>query len=71
MSTRTVIELNHDYMRELQDPKNFEALLALMRSCALGNVGPAGDVGLPGIRVLGQRHHSEPEFRQTVRRRVP
>jgi hypothetical protein len=60
MSTRTIIEINHDYIHDLEaDPSQLRALLLMARSGALANVGPTGSVGLPGIRILGQRHHSE------------
>lgn len=67
MSIRTIIEINHDYMQPLLDkPDEFRALLMILRSGAVPNIKPPGDVGIPGIRVLGQRHHSE-TLKLTVR----
>lgn len=47
----------------MSDPLHFKALLMAARASALSNLpnerNPSGDIGLPGIRVLGQRHHSE------------
>lgn len=61
MSTRTVIEINHDYIHQLKkDPSHVAALLLMMSSGALGDPKAWNcDLGLPGVRVLGQRHHSE------------
>lgn len=64
MSTRTIIEINHDYLNDLlKDPDAWKALLLMARSGALAGFpsekNPGGEVGLPGIRILAQRHHSE------------
>jgi hypothetical protein len=61
MSTRTVIELNHDYISELlSDPKAMAAFLLFLSSGAAANARTWDtDLGFQGIRVLGQRHHSE------------
>ena len=62
MSTRTVIEINHDYLTEMEhDPEHFFDLLKQLRGSAITgklNKGETPNVG-PGLRVLGQRHHSE------------
>lgn len=61
VSTRTVIELNHDFIHDLRENPHF--LDRLLRMAAtdelVENTGRRGGVGLPGIRILGQRHHSE------------
>lgn len=56
MSTRTIIEINHDYLRDIvQD----EAKLAEFVK-RLGSGLDWAERSKPyGIRVLGQRHHSE------------
>lgn len=56
-----MIEINHDFIHELRnDPSNFSTLLLLMSSGSLANARTWNcDLGLPGVRVLGQRHHSE------------
>jgi hypothetical protein len=64
MSTRTIIEINHDYLGDLlKDPEHMHVLLRMARSGALAGLpnaqNPSGRVGLPGIRILGQRHHSD------------
>jgi hypothetical protein len=62
MSIRTVIEVNHDYLADLAaHPENFSALLMMLRgSVNVHDLAEAGgNVGLPGLRLLGQRHHSE------------
>lgn len=60
MSVRTILEINHDYMQQLLDtPDDWRALLMILRSGAVPSIKDPGDVGLPGIRILGQRHHSE------------
>ncbi len=62
MSTRTVIEINHDYLTEMEhDPEHFADLLRQLRGSSITgklNKGETPSVG-PGLRVLGQRHHSE------------
>ena len=52
MSIRTVIEINHDHLYELEhNPDDVQAFLY-----SLKGIEP---VEIPGIRILGQRHHSE------------
>lgn len=62
MSTRTVIEINHDYLRQLGPEQWAELMTALASSSVTGQLNRAE--GKPvnwtsGLRVLGQRHHSE------------
>ena len=62
MSTRTVIEINHDYLQDLeQHPEYWEALIRGLRSCGFNAALNEGDTpsAAPGVRVLGQRHHSQ------------
>ena len=62
MSTRTVIEINHDYMQDLLNhPEHFVNLLRGLSGCEFnaalykdGRVRVGG-----GITILAQRHHSE------------
>lgn len=65
MSTRTIIEINHDYLGELSkdDDAYFKVLLSMLRS----GVGVNSDLGVPGVRIIGQRHHSDPEWEQAKR----
>ncbi len=62
MSTRTIIEINHDYLTDLErDPDHFADLLYQLRGSAVTgelNKGETPRIG-PGMRVLAQRHHSE------------
>jgi len=58
MSTRTIIEINHDYLAELTAADLDE----LKRQLASGGINPEIDpypLRHQGVRVLGQRHHSE------------
>lgn len=62
MSTRTIIEINHDCLR----PSDLENLLALWKQLGSSEVARLLNVsgGDPvrwsnGLRILGQRHHSE------------
>lgn len=61
MSIRTVIEINHDYLRDLADNPQHLAyfLLGLGLSRHNRDFPITSPDGLHGIRVLGQRHHSE------------
>lgn len=62
MSTRTIIEINHDHLR----PREIEELVDLFNTLGSSTVtgllnknnGKAFNWST-GIRVLGQRHHSE------------
>lgn len=62
MSIRTIIEINHDYLHDLTDEK-WEELKRYLRSGG-GPASPDRHL-VPGIRVLGQRHHSE-ELKLTI-----
>lgn len=59
MSTRTIIEINHDYIHDLDNPESFEKLLRALRSGFLSKHIESTMHIVPGVRVLGQRHHSE------------
>jgi hypothetical protein len=53
MSTRTIIEINHDYLTDLLEDSSFmKQFLWSLRA-----VGDAYEP--PGVRVLAQRHHSD------------
>jgi hypothetical protein len=56
MSIRTVIEINHDLLEVLEDPIHMELL---QRSLSSGDMRMIEAGCIPGIRFLGQRHHSE------------
>lgn len=62
MSTRTIIEINHDYLHRLErEPDLMKHLLRAMCSSDLtGALNTRGQVRMDGgITVLAQRHHSE------------
>lgn len=62
MSTRTIVEFNHDYLRRLErEPELLQDLLGAMCSSSLtGALNVRGQVRMAGgITVLAQRHHSE------------
>ena len=71
MSTRTIIELNHDYIGNVRTLGDLHELLRkLVSSEVTGDLNrndgkPIVWNGNPAIRVLGQRHHSEPEWKAT------
>lgn len=70
MSTRTVIELNHDYIAGARTLGDLHDLLRQLGTSEVTgqlnqNAGrPVVWNDNPAIRVLGQRHHSEPEWEQ-------
>lgn len=70
MSTRTIIELNHDYIRNVRTLGDLHDLLQKLGmsdvTAALNRNGGKPIVwnGNHAIRILGQRHHSEPEWEQ-------
>lgn len=70
MSTRTIIELNHDYIRNMRTLGDLHDLLQKLGSSEVtGELNrsegkPIVWNGNHAIRVLGQRHHSEPEWEQ-------
>lgn len=53
MSIRTLIEVNHDRIADLDQHVHI-----LGRALGCGHM----KVEINGLRILGQRHHSEPEF---------
>ncbi len=66
MSTRTIIEINHDELAFLEQNGQtiFPTMLQEMRSGVMPvHIGNVHDFA-PGVRILGQRHHTEPEFTQ-------
>lgn len=56
MSNRTLIEINHDYARELRTPAFLDALALYVKSAS-----PETRERLErfGVRVFGMRHHSD------------
>jgi hypothetical protein len=72
MSMRTIIELNHDYIanvRMLGDLHDLIRQLGLSEVTRALNQSARRPIvwsGNPGIRILGQRHHSEPEWEQAI-----
>lgn len=67
MSTRTIIEINHDRLSALGKGGNDDVVWDQLVQ-ALAHGMPPEDMRLYfaacGIRILGQRHHSEPEWVQ-------
>lgn len=62
MSTRTIIEINHDYLDRISPADMADLLMSLRGSDITGklNAAKGGPVEWsPGIGVLAQRHHSE------------
>lgn len=58
MSTRTIIEINHDYLHDLE--KGGHISHELSRFITDGKNWPEVPITRPqGVKVLGQRHHSE------------
>lgn len=55
MSIRTIIEINHDYLSQLERTEDIRELLSALRRPSL----KPGDYMHAGVTVLGQRHHSE------------
>jgi hypothetical protein len=56
MSIRTVIEINHDYLRDIaDDPARIVDFVMRLGS----GLGYAKKVIPNGMRVLAQRHHSD------------
>ncbi|HWT40976.1 MAG TPA: hypothetical protein VN081_06985 [Dongiaceae bacterium] len=56
MSIRTVIEINHDMIARM-DSKDWEDIKRYVLASHIGSQKHYREV--PGIRVLGSRHHSE------------
>lgn len=57
MSTRTIIEFNHDYIDELKRYGHISDALHGVLCEATSSRKHFGPIS--GVRVLGQRHHSE------------
>jgi len=55
MSTRTIIEINHDFLWSLND----NDLLNLQKALSSGDHSAITNGAVAGVRILGQRHHSE------------
>jgi hypothetical protein len=68
VSTRTIIEINHDYLRTLREhPALFDTFLRELASSSItGELNKHGGryEYAPGIYVLGQRHHTDPEWQR-------
>ena len=64
MSTRTIIEINHDFLASRSIGQTEKYLVALLYGLRCGMWREAAVEFEPAIRVLGQRHHSEPEWQQ-------
>ncbi|WP_136420335.1 hypothetical protein [Herbaspirillum sp. ST 5-3] len=56
MSVRTVIEINHDYIKGM-DAEDWEDIKRYVLASYTGSQHHYREVS--GIRVLGSRHHSE------------
>lgn len=53
MSTRTIIEINHDFLRDLAErPLALQTFIASL-------AGAVPVKAPPGINILGTRHHSD------------
>jgi hypothetical protein len=66
VSTRTIVEINHDHLGELRrDSKPLQWLLAALSACDTADPEVRRLLNMHGLRVLGQRHHSEPEWVQS------
>lgn len=63
MSTRTIIEINHDYLGRPLLASNLIELLKLLGSSdittELNRAGGNPVAWGSGVRILGQRHHSD------------
>lgn len=56
MSIRTIVEVNHDYIMRM-DAQDWEDIKRQILAAYTGDQRRYREV--PGIRVLGSRHHSE------------
>lgn len=56
MSNRTLIEINHDYARELRTPAFLDALALYINSADRESREQLEQFG---VRVFGMRHHSD------------
>ena len=62
MSTRTIIEINHDHLNRLMgEPEYMQRLLLLLSGTLFVADLNKGSTPEPisGVRILAQRHHSE------------
>lgn len=61
MSTRTIIEINHDFLHDIEKhPEAFVRLLRALKGSEInGMLNSARQPNFLGMRVLAQRHHSE------------
>jgi hypothetical protein len=58
MSTRTIIEVNHDMIEDLKNDGHIGPQLFRVICESMGRDNPHG-LSVRGVRILGQRHHSE------------
>lgn len=60
MSTRTIIEINHDYLHDLiAHPEQLSHLIMALRWASPPDVERMLESSTQGLRFLGRRHHSE------------
>jgi len=62
MSTRTIIEINHDYIPDIKLSEIEDLLMSLRGTRVTGELNKSGGrpfVWSNAIRILAQRHHSE------------
>jgi hypothetical protein len=61
MSTRTIIEINHDFLADLErNPETLMGILRQLGGCSITGMLNRGEIPYSGgIRILAQRHHSE------------
>lgn len=62
MSTRTIVEINHDYLHDLEHhPERWGELVRGLKTLEYNRALNDGETptAISGVRVLGQRHHSE------------
>lgn len=62
MSTRTIIEINHDYLDYIT-PADLETLILTLRGSQVAGLlnrsGGKPVTWIAGVNILAQRHHSE------------
>ena len=60
MSIRTIIEINHDRLSNLENPEELQRLILALQMGVneFLNKGEQPEIA-PGVRVLMQRHHSD------------
>ncbi len=61
MSQRTLIEINHDFTGEI-DREDTQFVIDLVSYLRAGGERSKQNLERYGLRVLGRRHHSDPEF---------